>query len=107
MKGSLSPLATGGNSQHVIQRSGEAVKQVSNGLQLLIAEEVFPMVLGPWTRGGAPTAVDRQLGLVYGASAIRALSVDQAGTMVAFVPPEVKFVPLDEAINRIRTVLHG
>ena len=104
LKASLSPLATGDNSQYVIQRSGEAATKVSTALQLLIAEEVYPMVLGPWSRGGAPTAVDRQLGLVYGASAIRALSDDETGTMVAFVPPEVKTVPLDETINRIRTV---
>lgn len=104
LRGSLSPLATGGNSEYVIQRSGEAGMKVANSLQLLIAEDVFPMVLGPWTRGGAPTAVDRQLGMVYGANAIRALSVDKAGTMVAYVPPDVKFVPLEETINRIRAV---
>ena len=46
-------------------------------LQLLIAEETFPLVLGPWVRGGAPTAVDRQLGLGYGAGAVRALQSRQ------------------------------
>ena len=104
LKASLSPLATGDASEHVIQRSGQAAETVASRLQLLIAEETFPLVLGPWTRGGAATAVDRQLGLAYGAGAIRALSAGNSGVMVAFVPPDIKFVPLADAINKVRTV---
>jgi 6-phosphofructokinase 1 len=107
MKAMLSPLATGDNSAHVIQRSGQAADTVATGLQLLIAEETFPLVLGHWARGGVPTAVDRQLGMSYGASAIQALNTKQNGVMVAFVPPEIKFVPLTEAINKVRTVPVG
>ena len=73
-------------------------------LQLLLAEETFPLVLGLWVRGGAPTAVDRQLGLGYGAGAIRAVKDGTYGVMMAFVPPDIKFVPLAEAINKVRTV---
>jgi 6-phosphofructokinase 1 len=62
------------------------------------------LVVGPWTRGGQPTAVDRQLGLAYGAGAIRALNAGQDGVMVAFQPPNFAFVPLPEAINKVRTV---
>ena len=64
----------------------------------------MPLVLGPWVRGGVPTAVDRQLGLCYGAAAVRALKAEQYGVMVAFQPPDIKFVPLAEAINKVRTV---
>ncbi len=64
LKASLSPLATGDASDHVIKRSGQAAEAVARGLQLQIAEETFPLVLGPWVRGGVPTAVDRQLGTV-------------------------------------------
>ena len=91
-------------SEHVIQRSGQAAETVATELQLLIAEETYPLVLGPWARGGAPTAVDRQLGLGYGAGAVRALKAGKNGVMVAFVPPDIKFVPLAEAINKVRTV---
>jgi 6-phosphofructokinase 1 len=104
LKDSLSPLATGDASDHVIQRSGLAAETVAERLQLLIAEETYPLVLGPWIRGGVPTAVDRQLGLAYGAGAIRALNAGKNGVMVAFVPPDIKFVPLAEAINKVRTV---
>ena len=105
LKASLSPLATGeAASEHVIQRSGQAAETVASRLQLLIAEETYPLVLGPWVRGGPPTAVDRQLGLAYGAGAVRALKAGKNGVMVAFVPPDMKFVPLAEAINKVRTV---
>jgi 6-phosphofructokinase 1 len=77
---------------------------VATELQLLIAEETYPLVIGPWVRGGTPSAVDRQLGLGYGAGAVRALNAGKNGVMVAFVPPDMKFVPLAEAINEVRTV---
>ena len=104
LKASLSPLATGDASEHVIRKSGQAAETVATRLQLLIAEETYPLVLGPWVRGGAPTAVDRQLALGYGAGAVRAVKAGTYGTMVAFVPPDLKFVPLPEAINKVRTV---
>jgi 6-phosphofructokinase 1 len=104
LKASLSPLATGESSEHVINRSGKAAEAVAMELQLLIAEETYPLVIGPWVRGGKPTAVDRQLGMAYGAGALQALKGGKNGVMVAFVPPEIKFVPLAEAINKVRTV---
>ena len=104
LKASLSPLATGEASEHVIKRSGQAAETAATELQLLIAEETYPLVLGPWVRGGVPTAVDRQLGMAYGAGAVRALNAGKDGAMVAFVPPDIKFVPLAEAINKVRTV---
>ena len=104
LKASLSPLATAEAGEHVILRSGQAAQTVASRLQLLIAEETQPLVLGLWVRGGAPSAVDRQLGLAYGAGAVRGLNAGKNGVMVAFVPPDIKFVPLAEAINKVRTV---
>jgi 6-phosphofructokinase len=104
LKDSLSPGASGDSSEHVIQRSGQAAKTVAQRLQLLLPEETYPVVLGPLVRGGTPTAVDRQLGLLYGAGAVEALNTGENGVMVAFAPPNIDFVPLTEAINRVRTV---
>jgi 6-phosphofructokinase 1 len=104
LKASLSPLATGEASEHVIRRSGLVAEKVAQELQLQVPHEFFPLVLGPWVRGGAPTAVDRQLALAYGAGAVRAVRAGCYGSMVAFVPPDMKFVPLAEAINKVRTV---
>ena len=88
----------------VIRRSGQAAETVAKGLQPLIAEEIYPLVIGPWARGGNPTAVDQQLGMAYGAGAVQVLKAGQNGVMVAFVPPDIKFVPLTEAIDKVRTV---
>ena len=104
MQASLSPHASGASTVHAIHGSGKAAETVANRLQLLLAEKVYPMVIGPWVRGGRPSAVDRQLSLAYGAGAIRALDAGQDGVMVSFQPPAITFVPLIEAINKIRTV---
>ena len=104
LKAALSPLATGEASEHVVHRTGRLAETVATRLQLLIAEETYPLALGPWTRGGVPTAVDRQLGLAYGAGAVRAVRTGKYGVMMAFAPPDIQFVPLAEAINRVKTV---
>jgi ATP-dependent phosphofructokinase / diphosphate-dependent phosphofructokinase len=105
IKKALSPLADEEeSSQFVINRSGKAAMVLSHALQQLMTEEIFPLVLGPWTRGGSATAVDRQLGLGYGSAAIRAVQTGQFSTMVSFIPPVMQFVPLIEALNKVRTV---
>jgi 6-phosphofructokinase len=105
LKATLSPLATGQtSSEYVIQSPGKAAEMVATELQLLIAEETYPLVVGLWARGGYPSAVDRQLGLAYGAGAIQAIKEDKNGVMVSFIPPNIKYVPLREAINKIRTI---
>ncbi len=104
LKSSLSPGATEQGGSHVIERSGHAAMAVALKLQRLTDQATYPLGLGPLVKGGPPTAVDRQLGFGYGAAAVRALQENQAGVMVAFQPPDLKFVPLAEAINKVRTV---
>ncbi len=101
---SQSPLAAGEAGDQVIQRSGQVAETVAAALQPLISTEIYPLVIGPWARGGNPTALDQQLGMAYGAGAVQVLKGGQHGVMVAFVPPDIKFVPLTEAINKVRTV---
>src|SRR5512143_3512922 len=104
MKAALSPGATGGEGVHVIEQSGQAAGVVALELQRLTDQETSPLVLGQLAKGGTPTVVDRQLGLGYGAGAVRALNNNQSGVMVVFQPPDLKFVPMAEAINKVRTV---
>ena len=52
------------------------------------------MVLGHLLRGGSPTALDRLLGLRFGAAAVRAIEEGQNGMMVGLQPPDVVYVPL-------------
>jgi 6-phosphofructokinase 1 len=104
LKASLSPGASGDEGAYVIERSGQVADRVALELQRLTDHETYPIVLGQLVRGGPPTAVDRQLGLGYGAAAVRALHDNHSGVMVSFQPPDLKFVPLAEAINKVRTV---
>jgi 6-phosphofructokinase 1 len=93
IKSSLSPPA-----------KGQISETVATTLKQLIATEIYPLVIGPWARGGNPTAVDQQLGMAYGAGAVQVLKAGQNGVMVSFVPPDIKFVPLADAVNKVRTV---
>lgn len=104
VKAALSPGATGGSGSHVIDRSGRVAEEVALELQRLTDRETYPLVLGQLAKAGAPTVVDRQLGLSYGAAAVRAIAEGRDGIMVAFQAPDVKFIPLAEAINRVRAV---
>jgi ATP-dependent phosphofructokinase / diphosphate-dependent phosphofructokinase len=103
---SLSPLSdpSFGEGAGVIERSGLLAQNLALGLQRLTNMQTLPLSLGQLVRGGVPTAVDRQLGLGYGAAAVRALREGCVAVMVAFEPPDLAFVPLSEAINRVRTV---
>lgn len=101
---SLSPLTSGDTSEHVIQQSGGAARFVANELQRHLAAETHPVVLGDWSRCGSPSAVDRQLALIYGAGAIKALSAGNTNHMVVFRPPDIEFVDLVESINSVRTI---
>jgi 6-phosphofructokinase 1 len=104
IKSALSPGATERESSHVMERSGQAAAEIAHEIQRLTAQETHPLVLGELAKGGTPTVIDRQLGLGYGAGAVRAIQNDQSGVMVVFQPPDLKFVPLAEAINKIRMV---
>ncbi len=101
---SLPPSATGEASEQVIVPFEKTAETLARELQLLIERETYPLVVGPWARGGSPTAVDLQLGMAYGAGAIQALKASKNGVMVAFAPPEIQYVPLAEVINKVRTV---
>ena len=86
------------------QRSGRVAERVAGVLQSLVAGEFYPLVIGPWARGGNPTAVDQQLGMAFGAAAVDALKSGQTAVMVAFVPPDIRILPLKEAVDQVRTV---
>jgi 6-phosphofructokinase len=96
--------AQGEAADSIVQRSGQAAERVAAALQSLIAGEFYPLAIGPWARGGNPSAVDQQLGMAYGAGAVELLKSGQTAVMVAFVPPDIKFLPLKDAVNKVKTV---
>jgi ATP-dependent phosphofructokinase / diphosphate-dependent phosphofructokinase len=62
------------------------------------------VVLGHLLRGGTPTTFDRLIALRFGAAAVRALAEDHSGCMVALDPPTVRYIPLEEATSRMKSV---
>jgi 6-phosphofructokinase 1 len=86
------------------ERLGGIGEIVTEQLQELTGKESRCVVLGHLLRGGSPTAMDRNLGVSFGAGAIYALSKGMNGVMVALQPPRMAFVPLAEAIAKLKLV---
>ena len=78
--------------------------KVATQIGELTGKETRTVVLGHLLRGGSPTALDRLLGLRFGAAAVRALEQGENGIMVGLQPPDVVHVPLEEAVRRIKVV---
>jgi 6-phosphofructokinase 1 len=86
------------------ERLGGIAEIVSEQLQELNGQESRSLVLGHLLRGGEPTAMDRNLGVTFGAGAVYALSKGMDGVMVALKPPRLAFVPIEEAIAKLKLV---
>ena len=85
-------------------RLGGIGEWVEKEIQQRTGKETRSLVLGHLQRGGQPTTFDRLLGLRFGAAAVRALEEGYTGVMVALDPPTVKYVPLEEAVSRMKSV---
>jgi 6-phosphofructokinase 1 len=86
------------------ERLGGVGQKVAEELQALTGKETRVVVLGHLLRGGSPTSFDRLIALRFGAAAVRAIEEGQRGVMVALDPPTVKYVPLEDATSRMKTV---
>jgi len=86
------------------ERLGGVGEKVAAEIQSLTGKETRYVVLGHLLRGGSPTSFDRLLSLRFGAAAVRALAEGQSGVMVALDPPTVRYVPLEWATRRMKTV---
>jgi 6-phosphofructokinase 1 len=86
------------------ERLGGIGERVAEQLQELTGMESRAVVLGHLLRGGSPTSMDRNLGLMFGAAAARALAEGQNGVMVALNPPRIDYVPLKQAVAKLKTV---
>ena len=106
LRASLTPNADPefGEGAHVMDRSGAAAAAVAGALQRLTDRNVIPFAPGHLVRCGPPTVFDRQLGLAYGAAAVRALVAGEDGVMITYQPPTIATVPLRETLSRVRTV---
>jgi ATP-dependent phosphofructokinase / diphosphate-dependent phosphofructokinase len=87
-----------------VERLGGIGERVAAQLQELTGKESRTVVLGHLLRGGSPNALDRNLGMTFGAGAVDGLSKGKNGVMVAIWPPRLEFVPLEDAIVKLKYV---
>lgn len=86
------------------ERLGGVGEKVAAQIEQMTGKETRLVVLGHLLRGGSPVPTDRLIALRFGAAAVRAIAEGQRGVMVALDPPMVKYVPLEEATRRMKTV---
>jgi 6-phosphofructokinase 1 len=97
------PTILGKAVGQAVQLGGVGAK-VAHEIAEVTGKETRTVVLGHLLRGGSPTALDRLLGLRFGAAAVRALDEGENGIMVGLQPPDVVYVPLAEATRQLKTV---
>jgi 6-phosphofructokinase 1 len=97
------PTVIGKAVGQAVQLGGVGSK-VAHEIAEMTGKETRTVVLGHLLRGGSPTALDRLLGLRFGAAAVRALDEGENGIMVGLQPPDVVYVPLAEATRKLKTV---
>ncbi len=86
------------------RRLGGAGKRVAEGLEALTGKETRSLVLGHLQRGGRPIAYDRILSLRFGTAAVEFAERGLFGRLVALDPPDMRAVPLAEAVERLKSV---
>ncbi|MBW3554941.1 MAG: 6-phosphofructokinase, partial [Gemmatimonadetes bacterium] len=85
-------------------RYGGLAEQVAAEIAARTGKETRSLVLGHLQRGGSPIAYDRLVALRFGAAAVRCVADGSVGTMVALDPPDVRAVPLEDAIRTLKAV---
>ncbi len=85
-------------------RLGGIGERVATRLQFLTGKETRSCTLGHLQRGGAPTSLDRILGMRFGVMAVNLAAEGTFGHMVSYQAYHVDSVPISEAVNKLRLV---
>jgi phosphofructokinase-like protein len=85
-------------------RLGGIGEKVAAEIQSRTGKECRTVVLGHLQRGGTPTTFDRLIALRFGAAAVRLVKSKKFGHMVALDPPKVKAIPMEQVLERNKTV---
>jgi ATP-dependent phosphofructokinase / diphosphate-dependent phosphofructokinase len=85
-------------------RLGGIGEKVAARLQSLTGKETRSCTLGHLQRGGAPTSLDRILGMRFGVMAVNLAAAGSFGRMVSYQAYHVDSVPISEAVNKLRLV---
>lgn len=85
-------------------RLGGIANRVAAEIEVRTGFETRVTILGHVQRGGSPTALDRVLSTRYGIAAIDAVHDRSWGSMVALQADAIVRIPLDEAVDELKTV---
>ncbi|MGL4401214.1 MAG: 6-phosphofructokinase [Luteolibacter sp.] len=85
-------------------RLGGIGERVAAKLQQTTGKETRACTLGHLQRGGAPTAIDRILGMRFGVMAVKLANEGKFGHMVSYQAYHVDSVPIEMAVNKLRLV---
>jgi 6-phosphofructokinase 1 len=85
-------------------RLGGIGERVAARLQQTTGKETRSCTLGHLQRGGAPTAIDRILGMRFGVMAVKLANEGKFGHMVSYQAYHVDSVPIEMAVNKLRLV---
>lgn len=100
-------------TQKTVSAGGLGSKQILGGAGQRVAEEIAGLVpetelrvtaLGHIQRGGTPTAYDRLLASRLGVEAVEAALRGERTVLVSSQPPDIKTVPLELAVEKMRAV---
>ncbi|TQF03333.1 ATP-dependent 6-phosphofructokinase [Kitasatospora acidiphila] len=94
----------GGVDQFGHRTFGGIGTRLADELEDLLGKEARPVILGHTQRGGTPTARDRVLATRFGWHAVEAVHQGLFGHFTALRNTEIKLVPVEEAITRLKTV---
>jgi ATP-dependent phosphofructokinase / diphosphate-dependent phosphofructokinase len=85
-------------------RLGGVGDQVAAKLQKLTGKETRACTLGHLQRGGAPTSLDRIIGMRFGVMAVKLAEEGAFGRMVSYQAYHVDSVSIEEAVHQLRLV---
>ncbi|MDP1591575.1 MAG: 6-phosphofructokinase, partial [Prosthecobacter sp.] len=85
-------------------RLGGIGEFVAKHIEKATGKETRSCTLGHLQRGGAPTALDRILGVRFGAKAVDLIEQGSFGRMVSYQHYQVGDVSIEEAVNQLRLV---
>ena len=87
-----------------LTRLGGIGARVADEIAERTGKETRSLVLGHLQRGGPPNSYDRLIALRFGAAAVRCVAERKFGCMVALDPPDVRAIPLAEALHEVKRV---
>jgi phosphofructokinase-like protein len=85
-------------------RLGGIGEKVATKIHQLTDKETRSCTLGHLQRGGAPTALDRVLGVRFGVMAVKLAAEGGFGRMVSYQSYHVGSVEIEEAVHQVRLV---